>query len=419
MSEGLDIRTLMVCAGAVNITLAALMVTLSLTRRTYPGFHLWTLGFVAGGVGSALLALRGVVPDFLSMVVGNYGIVGFSLFLGRGLAVFLRRPQRPVFEAFWLIVLGIGLVWSSFVEVSARDRALVVMTVFLVFTLRVIVVAYRGGARNGDRPDWLLVAVLVLGFCSASARIVLTIVSPPSASFLEQGPALGITLLLFTLVSIGSMSAAVSLNSRRLEHELSQSELGLQREQATLERLNRELSELAVRDGLTGLHNRRHFDEVLEREWHRLARARRPLSLALMDIDHFKEFNDLYGHQQGDEALQTVAQVVEAAVKRTSDVAVRYGGEEFALVLPETDAHGARQIAERIVSVLRERGIPHEGSQAGPALSLSIGLATLVPGAGTVPDTLVALADEALYRSKKEGRNRLSEAVAPDPAAAR
>lgn len=418
MADWFDIRTLMVCMGAVNLMLAAVMVTLSTTRRTYPGFHHWTLGFVAAGLGSALIALRGVAPDFLSMIVANYGIVGLGLLLGRGMAIFLKQPQAPLFEAFWLAVLGVGLVWTSYIEVNAQYRSLLVMTVFLVFAVRVAVVALRGGAGSHGGPDWLLVTMLGGAILCSVARIVITAVSPPPATFLDQGPAQGVTLLLFTLFSIGSMCAAVSINSRRLEYQLSQSELGLQREQEALERANRELSELAVRDGLTGLHNRRHFDDVLEREWHRLARTRRELSLVLLDIDHFKQFNDLYGHQQGDDALQAVAQAVDAAVQRTSDVAVRYGGEEFAVVLPETGAAGAQRIAERIAATLEELAIPHEASEASSKLTLSFGLATVVPGAGTLPETLVALADRALYRSKEEGRNRLSVAVAPGAATA-
>ena len=415
MNSLLDIRTLMVCMGGVNLMLAIIMVTLSATRRTYPGFHLWTLAYVSCSVGSVLIALRGVVPDFLSLIVGNFGIVGFGVILARGMAVFLRYPQARAFEALSLALLLVGLVWTSYIEVSAAGRIAVVMLVFLAFNLRIGWVVWRGGNALIGGPDWFVISMIFGGAITSLARLVLAFTSPPPATFMDQGPAQGVTILLFTMVSIGSMCAAVSLNSRRLEHDLSLSERALQNERSALERAVRELSELATRDGLTGLYNRRFFDEVLEREWRRLTRTRSPLSLVLLDIDHFKEFNDRYGHQKGDEALAAVARVVKSGVKRTSDVGARYGGEEFALVLPETAAAGARGVAERIAMEIRELGIRNEGSNAQGARSLltvSLGVATVVPSAGTVPQTLLAMADEALYRSKREGRNRITEASA-------
>ena len=403
----------MICMGAVNLMLAIVMVTLSMTRRIYPGFHLWTLAFVSASVGSVLIALREVLPSFLSLVVGNFGIVGFGLLISRGLAVFLGQRHAPAFEALCLTILSAGLIWTSYIQPVSSHRTVVVMSVFLAFTLRLAWLAYRG---NRKPPGWRRLA---LGLHGQRIHPVLhrahrpsQFVSPPPATFLDQGPAQGITLLLFTLFSIGSMCAAVSLNSRRLEYDLSKSESVLQRQRTELEKANHELSELAVRDGLTGLYNRRHFDEVLEQEWRRLGRARRPLSLVLLDIDHFKEFNDLYGHQKGDEALMAVAKAAEFAVQRPSDVSVRYGGEEFALVLPETAAAGAHSIAERVAAGIRDSGISHDASQVSSQLTASFGVATVVPGAGTTSQTLVALADEALYRSKNEGRDRITMAAA-------
>ena len=418
MIDWLDIRTLMIVMGGVNLTLAAIMVTLSATRRTYPGFHLWTLAFVLASAGSVLIALRGVIPDLLSMVVANLCIVAFGVLLARGMAVFLDRPQSPTFEGFWLVLLLIGLLWTSYLEISTANRIVVVMSVFLVFVLRLGWLVWRGSPEQFGGPDWLMVSMIAGAALCSIARITLALVSPPPMTFADQGPAQAVTLLLFTMFSIGTMCSAVSLNSRRLEHDLTLSEHELQRERSALERANRELGELAVRDGLTGLYNRRHFDQIIESEWRRQARARQPLSLLLLDIDRFKEFNDLYGHQKGDDALVSVAAAVRAAVQRPSDVCVRYGGEEFALVLPETNSSGAQRIAERIVSELRQADIRHHGSDVSHFLTVSLGVATVVPAAGTTPQTLVAMADEALYESKRGGRNRITRTSADVPGAA-
>ncbi len=167
-----------------------------------------------------------------------------------------------------------------------------------------------------------------------------------------------------------------------------------------------ETQRLATTDALTGIGNRRNFDETLEREWERCARAVAPLSLLLLDIDCFKLFNDRYGHVEGDACLHRVAQAVRSCVKRPTDLCARYGGEEFAVILGNTEAAGARAIAEEIAQAVRALAIPHEGSQAG-CVSVSIGAATVVPAPVIAASSLVTQADAALYQAKKEGRNRV------------
>ncbi len=162
--------------------------------------------------------------------------------------------------------------------------------------------------------------------------------------------------------------------------------------------------ELAATDALTGIPNRRSFDDTIEREWERCARARAPLSLLMIDIDHFKLFNDTYGHVLGDDCLRRVARAIAACATRPGDSTARYGGEEFAVVLPETDAEGAAGVARGILLGVRALEIEHRASSFG-IVTISIGIATLVPVASDVP-TIVALADSGLYRAKQDGRNR-------------
>lgn len=162
---------------------------------------------------------------------------------------------------------------------------------------------------------------------------------------------------------------------------------------------------LAAEDGLTGLPNRRSFDELLKTEVRRASREDETLSLLMVDVDCFKAFNDTYGHQSGDDCLRAVAQAMAGALHRAGDTVARYGGEEFAVVLPKTDTAAALQIAERLRIAIEDLGIRHEGSRASEVVTASLGAAT-GHGADLDADRLVAAADSALYVSKHEGRNR-------------
>jgi diguanylate cyclase (GGDEF)-like protein len=168
--------------------------------------------------------------------------------------------------------------------------------------------------------------------------------------------------------------------------------------------LAKKLEKLATTDSLTGLANRRRFDEHLAAEVARAARSGEPLTLVLCDVDHFKRFNDRYGHQRGDACLVEVAHALEGVVRRPADLAVRYGGEEFALVLPGTSQEGAVVLADRLRAGMREMAVPHEDSDGRGIVTLSAGVATVI-GAWTV-DEIVELADRALYEAKANGRDR-------------
>ena len=170
------------------------------------------------------------------------------------------------------------------------------------------------------------------------------------------------------------------------------------------------LKSLAASDGLTGLANRRSFDQTLALEWARAKRTRRPLSLLFADVDHFKLYNDLHGHQMGDECLRTVATVIRESVSRPADLAARYGGEEFAIIMPETDHKGARRVAERLRDVLAGLRLPHGASGVGPLVTLSVGVATQIPNEDVCPDWFMGQADQALYAAKFSGRNRVVSA---------
>lgn len=174
-----------------------------------------------------------------------------------------------------------------------------------------------------------------------------------------------------------------------------------------LTELNKELQRMSLSDGLTGIANRRYLDLYLEREWQRAIRDRLSVAAIMVDIDHFKLFNDTYGHLTGDECLVKVAAALQQTAKRPADFAARYGGEEFALILPETDLAGALVVAEKMRAAVEMLQIRHEKSPIGKYVTVSAGVTAMIPTEGVAVQLLLDLADQALYRAKKSGRNRV------------
>jgi diguanylate cyclase (GGDEF)-like protein len=171
--------------------------------------------------------------------------------------------------------------------------------------------------------------------------------------------------------------------------------------------LNNQLAALSATDGLTGIPNRRHFDETLAQEWIRAARSGQPLALGMLDVDWFKAYNDHFGHQAGDECLRSIARLLAASICRTGDQVARYGGEEFVFIAPATNAEGAVRLAHKVVDAIRAANLPHPGSAYG-RVTISIGIAAVVPVADSTPERLIHAADSALYRAKTLGRNRIA-----------
>ena len=168
------------------------------------------------------------------------------------------------------------------------------------------------------------------------------------------------------------------------------------------------LERLVALDGLTNIFNRRKFNEVIDMEWHRAIRDENPLSLILIDVDHFKNYNDHYGHAMGDDCLRRVANALKTGIQRSSDFLARYGGEEFGIILPNTDIAGAGKVAEDIRRAVEALGIPHACSQVAEYVTVSLGVATMKPHKDILsPVVIIKEADNMLYKAKEEGRNRM------------
>jgi len=180
----------------------------------------------------------------------------------------------------------------------------------------------------------------------------------------------------------------------------------MQKLQTALEKSNEELQRLSILDGLTGVANRRNLDENLTKEWKRAARESTEIAFIMIDIDHFKPYNDNYGHQEGDVCLKRVSATLNSVPGRPADLFARYGGEEFAAVLPHTNLEGAKVVAEKMRTAVDKLNLKHEYSQIGH-VTISLGVASLKPEPNTLPDIIITSADGALYKAKESGRNQV------------
>ncbi len=203
----------------------------------------------------------------------------------------------------------------------------------------------------------------------------------------------------YHLVQDGEVYPLRGLYERNRELEA----LVAERTQA-LEEINVRLEALSNTDGLTGIANRRNFDHLLTQEWNRAKRSNAPLSLILLDVDHFKHFNDQYGHLAGDVCLKALAQALVRAERRSGHLVARYGGEEFVVLLPSTSLDGALETVRRIQQEIWALALPHEETDPG-IITVSLGVASMIPANPYVPEDLLQQADSALYQAKKLGRN--------------
>ena len=202
---------------------------------------------------------------------------------------------------------------------------------------------------------------------------------------------------------VAERTKELEIKNQQLEQEIKERKIVEQ----TLQEVNRKLERLVNIDGLTGVSNRRHFDNYLAREWGRLKREHKPLSLILCDVDHFKLYNDSYGHLQGDDCLRQVAQTIAQVINRPADLVARYGGEEFAIILPNTDLSGTHEVAKKVQQAIRALELPHSCSKTSPFVTISMGISSQIPEQDQALEDLIRFTDKALYTAKAEGRDRI------------
>ena len=214
----------------------------------------------------------------------------------------------------------------------------------------------------------------------------------------------------FNVTRLEQEKRYAAMINRELEEEILKrihTEGKLKEEKDKAEALADKLITISSKDGLTGINNRRRFDEYLVNEWNRLARTKVPLSLIICDVDSYKAYNDTYGHLAGDDCLKSIAHLLEHFARRAGDMAARYGGEEFVILLPDTVSAQAALIAEQIRTGVEDMKVPHKSSQVSEFVTVSLGVATVIPNRDAKPETLINIADEALYKAKNTGRNKV------------
>lgn len=290
--------------------------------------------------------------------------------------VYVRSTDGRLIEAAWQVPF-----LAVFVLALSRDRRPDAATVEKTRTLGAMIV-YNAS------PVFFTICVLLLGAHLAQLR-----------------PKLGFGAVLAALLIYTFRASILQTRLRQVQDELNGSE-------RKLKQLNSQLHEQSLVDALTGIANRRRLQQTLELEWNRALRSGWPLSLVMLDVDHFKALNDRYGHQRGDECLTAVAQMLCRDLRRGGELLARYGGEEFVAVLPNVDAAGAMLTADAMRARIHQLGIENLGSPFGK-LTVSAGVCSMVPFPGTTRERLLAAADAALYRAKSGGRNRVE--LAPPP----
>ena len=414
---------------ATAMFLFNLMLFAALRDRVY-GLYLAFLAFAVATVGTK----NGLAGEFLWAGNGLGSNVAYWSCASLALATLLLFTRRMLDTPRIL---------------PRTDRALLGLVLFYLCTLPVYMLALQSVARAAILLNFLTVpvilgvaiaaavkrqrsayfflvafALLMLGGAVTTLRAMGVL---PTNAFtvdgLQLGSALDMLLLAFALADRyntlrrekGKAQKALLETQQQLVETLrsSERELELRVDQRTeeLQVLNRRLAALSLTDDLTGIANRRRFEEVLAQEWRRAQRQGQPLALAMVDVDWFKDYNDHYGHPAGDECLRHIARALADLVGRSGDLVARHGGEEFVFLAPVTDAAGALGMASRVVQAVHALALPHAQSPLG-RVTISIGVACVLPGPHDVPEALLRSADAALYQAKAQGRNRAELAPA-------
>ncbi len=329
------------------------------------------------------------------------------------------------------VLLGLGVGVMHMVGVQALRSTVVtgysagwLTTAALAGVLLTLAAVWMAFGEHADPAsgEWMRVAggaimgagMAVIHACAAQGVILAPVPAYVHIQGNARGSAVGETALLVTvgLVLLVTLGTAAIDKRRyrelaRLHAQLAASQQALLRSEGQLREANALLSELSIRDGLTGLYNRRRFDQVFDMEWRRSLRSMRPMALLMIDVDCFKALNDSYGHQRGDDCLREIARVLEEQPRRGHDMVARFGGEEFAVLLPGADVPGALRIAENIRRAVEGQKMEHKRSATGPWVTVSVGVSSRTPQVGETPETMLYDADMALYMAKQLGRNRV------------
>ena len=387
----MHIPTMFLMVIAVSLTMAC--CTGALWRREQPeGLGYWALGLSLHGIAFILFILREMLPYSLSVVLGNLLlVVAFALFCEAILQFQQRRMPR-----LWLwwpvVVAGPAL---AILPDAPSARAVVVACLCTYQASLLLAITFRERDNTAGRGQYFVMLAAALGIITMAVHGLSTGLGTDQALQLTSStPVQMATFLISCVILILSSMGLVLM---------------------TKERADAHNRRLAMHDELTGLPNRRYAVEMLDRLLGTLQRGRHAFSLLMLDIDHFKQINDQCGHLVGDQALQLLADGLRARL-RAQDLAARLGGEEFLVILPDTSATGASQLAETLRRSVEQLRLQLDCNGGCPLqMTVSIGVCTVQPGSRLSPLEVIDLADQALYRAKQNGRNRVEVSNLPAP----
>jgi diguanylate cyclase (GGDEF)-like protein len=408
----LDVPTLAFVTSLIFSTQTIAVFVQYRVNKTYSGLGWWLAGAICQAVGFLLMLTLNVRSIWMLSILGNPLVFCGQMFLFVGIRKFLGKKGNEWPALVLLAIFTASYLYFVVLDNSIFGRSLVVGGSAVVTSMLIAFTIFRAEKRHFPGSANFTACVFLAYGCLQTMMTAVTL-SLPRLLFYQDFGETPIRTIAFIIPIVGSMLWTFGfiimvnqrLNAKNLEEKGKIQELAHQLE---IERNAAQLN--AVTDSLTGLSNRRYLDESLRTEFHRLKRSGAPLSLIMMDVDHFKNFNDTYGHLAGDNCLRQLGAVLRTVVGRLHDIVARYGGEEFVVIMPETEKHGAEILAERIRKGVEELAIPHSASDAANHVTVSLGVVTAYAADLAEPESLVALADEALYAAKQGGRNRVETA---------
>jgi diguanylate cyclase (GGDEF)-like protein len=380
----IDIRTVIFFMVLIDAISLIIMIVLWVQNRNhFTGLSLWVVDYVFQMLAAALILSRGLIPDFMSMVLSNAMVVGGTLILYIGLQRFIGKKSSQIHNYFLLAVFIFIHTYYTLIQPSLNARTVNLnagLLIVCVQSMWLMLVTVDSQMRSLTRGVGLVFGGLSV--ISLVQIVGITIIPAQSNDFFTSGVFEASMVILQQLFFLLLTFSLILMVNRRLF---------------------REVEELSNTDSLTGFLNRRSFETQAEREMLLAARHAQPLSFLFLDIDHFKKVNDSYGHEVGDSVLGEVADSCSKCL-RTTDIKVRLGGEEFAFLCPNTSSQGALVLAERVQKAIAE----HNFNPAGPPLKItaSIGISEVDYNNDTL-DRLIKRADEALYQAKDRGRNQV------------
>lgn len=395
MIEYLDMRTMLQVGAMVCLTLALIMTYYSLARKTYQGFQYWTSGIVCIGIGAVLVSMQKELPDFVSIIIGNFLIIIMPFLLTCGIKKFLNIEWKLTgLNIAILILFLLTFAWLTYINPSLPTRIICVNFVMAFFFAQALYISIRHTKATLGKLELTVIVSFSAATFSSLFRSLLAISNINKIEFIYNTNSLqSFSLLMIILSVVACASSLLILNSYRMENDLKEAYL--------------KIEEMANTDDLCKIYNRRFFNQKIIHEFKRSQRANTPISLLMIDVDCFKLYNDKYGHQAGDQCLSRIACILKESVRRPSDITARYGGEEFVVLLPNTSSEGAATVAETIQNKMKETAMPHTTSTVINTVTLSIGIATVIPDQTTTPELLIKHADKSLYKGKQNGKNQI------------